>query len=121
MPRSKATTSADTIILQAVDSIVSRTAAAISRAVGEILSRRLDEELKRQVARAAARGGRARGRGGARGRRRAEVTRWVADRGARRVPNFVIEQTGMKTKKQIVAKYGENAAFEKGKDKPKPK
>jgi hypothetical protein len=45
----------------------------------------------------------------------------VADRRARRVPNFVIEQTGLKTKKQIVARYGDNATFEKGKAAPKPK
>jgi len=46
----------------------------------------------------------------------------VADRNARRVPNFVIEMTGgLDTKKEIVAKYGENVAFEKGKSAPKPK
>ena len=50
-----------------------------------------------------------------------EITRWVADRRARRVPTFVIEMTGgLDTKKKIVAKYGENAAFEKGKGLPKP-
>jgi hypothetical protein len=49
-----------------------------------------------------------------------EITRWVADRRARRVPNFVIEMTGgLDTKKKIVAKYGENVAFEKGKPLPK--
>jgi hypothetical protein len=47
------------------------------------------------------------------------MTRWVADRRARRVPTFVIELTGLETKKQIVAKYGENVAFEKGKPAPK--
>ena len=121
MPRRAASTSVETIILQAVDSVVSRTAASISRAIGEILSRRLDEELKSQVARAVARGGSAGARGAPRARRRAEVTRWVADRRARRVPNFVIEQTGLKTKKQIVAKFGDNATFEKGKPLPKGK
>jgi hypothetical protein len=50
-----------------------------------------------------------------------EMTRWVADKRARRVPNFVIEMTdGLDTKKKIVARYGENAAFEKGKPAPKP-
>ena len=50
-----------------------------------------------------------------------EMTRWVADKRARRVPNFVIEMTdGLDTKKKIVAKYGENVAFEKGKPAPKP-
>jgi hypothetical protein len=42
----------------------------------------------------------------------------VADRRARRVPNFVIAATGLKTKKQIVARFGEDAAFEKGKPLP---
>ena len=50
-----------------------------------------------------------------------EITRWVADRRARRVPTFVIEMTGgLDTKKKIVAKFGANAAFEKGKGLPKP-
>jgi hypothetical protein len=65
-----------------------------------------------------ARGGRGRKPGG-RGRPRGEITRWAADRRARRVPNFVIEMTGMKTKKQIVTKYGEGVVFEKGKPSPK--
>ena len=56
-----------------------------------------------------------------RGAPRAELDKWVADRRARRVPNFVIEQTGLKTKKQIIAKFGDNAAFEKGKPAPKAK
>jgi hypothetical protein len=43
----------------------------------------------------------------------------VADRRARRVPRFVIEATGLETKKQIVAGYGENASFERGKTLPK--
>jgi hypothetical protein len=37
---------------------------------------------------------------------------------ARRVPNFVIDATGLDTKKKIVAKFGEGAAFEKGKPLP---
>jgi hypothetical protein len=40
-------------------------------------------------------------------------------RHARRVPKFVIEATGLDTKKKIVAKFGENAAFVKGKPLPK--
>jgi hypothetical protein len=53
--------------------------------------------------------------------RRGDITRWIADARARRVPNFVIEATGLDTKKKIVAKFGPNAAFEKGKPLPKPK
>jgi hypothetical protein len=46
------------------------------------------------------------------------LTRWVADRRARRVPTFVIEMTGLDTKKKIVAKFGADAAFTKGKPLP---
>lgn len=48
----------------------------------------------------------------------AELTRWVADRSARRVPAFVIEKTGLNTKLLIVARYGPDAVFEK--DAPPP-
>jgi hypothetical protein len=43
----------------------------------------------------------------------------VADSNARRVPRFVIEATGLDTKKKIVARFGPDAAFEKGKPLPK--
>jgi hypothetical protein len=52
-------------------------------------------------------------------RPRTEITKWVADHRARRVPNFVIEATGLDTKRKIVAKFGDGAAFEKGKPLPK--
>ena len=64
-------------------------------------------------------------RGSKRGRQAGQVSaarrikKWTADRRARRVPTFVIEATGLDTKKKIVAKYGENATFEKGKPLPK--
>jgi hypothetical protein len=51
-------------------------------------------------------------------RRRAEATSWKADSNARRVPTFVMEATGLKTKKAIEAKYGAGATFEKGKPLP---
>jgi hypothetical protein len=50
--------------------------------------------------------------------RNSSISKWTADVRARRVPNFVIEATGLKTKKQIVKKYGE-ATFTKGKALPK--
>ncbi len=50
---------------------------------------------------------------------RTEIRKWTADRRARRVPTFVIEATGLDTKKKIVAKYGANAMFQKGKPLPK--
>lgn len=53
-------------------------------------------------------------------RRAASMTRWSADTAARRVPLFVIEATGLDTKKKIVARYGANARFENGKPLPAP-
>ncbi len=48
------------------------------------------------------------------------VDSWVPDRRARRVPNFVIEQTGLETKKEIVERYGEHKKFVKGEPCPPP-
>ena len=120
MSRRTGHASAEDVILQAVENVVERASAGIARAIADILSARIDEELRAQVARAVGKGRKGRG-GKGRGPGRPELEKWVADRRARRVPNFVIEQTGLKTKKQIVAKYGDNAAFEKGKSAPKPK
>jgi hypothetical protein len=122
MARKSARPNAEQIILQAVESVVERASAGISRAISDILAARIDEELRAHVAKAVgkARKGRAPA-GAARSAPRGELDKWVADRRARRVPNFVIEQTGLKTKKQIVARFGENAAFEKGKPAPKAK
>src|SRR5574341_1475443 len=107
--------SVDDVIRTAVEGVVTKASAAIARAVAEMTAVRLDEELRRGVGRS----GGGRGRRGGRSRPRGEITRWAADRRARRVPNFVIEATGLKTKKQIVAKYGEGVVFEKGKPSPK--
>jgi hypothetical protein len=113
MPRKA--TSIDDIVKDAMDGVVKRTSAAIARLIAETVSTRLEAELRKGVARA----------GGGRGvklrstRARAEITRWAADRRARRVPTFVIEATGLKTKKAIVAKYGDGVVFEKGKPAPK--
>ena len=48
-----------------------------------------------------------------------ELTRWVADNRARRVPKFVIEATGLDTKKKIIARFGPDVEFEKSKPLPK--
>jgi hypothetical protein len=120
MPRRAARPSAEDVILDAVEAVVSRAAVGISRAIAEVLSVRLDEEMKRQVSKAIGKPGRGGARRPGRARPR-EISRWTADRRARRVPTFVIEQTGLKTKKQIVAKYGDDAVFEKGKPLPKAK
>jgi hypothetical protein len=107
----------DAAVREAMEPVVRKASVQIARAVAAAAAERLEARLEKEVGRAGRRGA----PGGRRSRPRAEITRWVADRRARRVPTFVIEQTGLKTKKQIVAKYGENVAFEKGKPAPKAK
>jgi hypothetical protein len=116
MPRPAATATLDALVREAMDPVVKRASLVIARAVAQMAAERLESELEGGVGRAR-RGGRA----GRPTRARGQITRWAADRRARRVPNFVIELTGLKTKKQIVAKYGEGVVFEKGKAAPKPK
>jgi hypothetical protein len=117
MARTAASPSIDDIVREAMEGVVKRASVAIARAVAEMAAARLSEELEVGISKA--KGGRGRRAAGRSARPpRAEITRWVADRRARRVPNFVIEATGMKTKKQIVARFGEDAAFEKGKPLP---
>jgi len=118
MPRSREAGSIDVLVREALDPVVRQAAMAIARAVAEIAAGELEVELRDGVARAG-KGLRARGKG--RARPRATITRWAADRRARRVPSFVIEATGLETKRQIVAKFGEGVVFEKGKPLPKAK
>jgi hypothetical protein len=109
------TDSIDQIVRAAAEQVVDRAAASITRAISLLVADKLERKLRAQPA-ARARRGRV---GGTRrrraGRSRIEITKWTADRRARRVPNFVIEATGLDTKKKIVAKYGEGVTFEKGK------
>lgn len=116
MPRSAATPTLDALVREAMEPVVKRASLVIARAVAQLAAERLESELEGSVGRA----GRRRGNGRP-ARARGQISRWAADRRARRVPNFVIELTGLKTKKQIVAKYGEGVVFEKGKPAPKPK
>jgi hypothetical protein len=112
MARPARETSIDAIIRRTADDVVAKVTAAIARQVGVLVQ----EGLKRELASGA------RPRAATRSRpARGDITRWVADNRARRVPNFVIEATGLDTKKKIVAKYGDGAAFEKGKPLPKTK
>jgi hypothetical protein len=113
-PAPRRESSIDTIIRETAERVVERVSAAVAKQVSALVQEGLERELA-GAGRATAR------RGGARARRRVEITRWVADTHARRVPNFVIEQTGLDTKKKIVARFGENATFERGKPLPKAK
>jgi hypothetical protein len=99
--------SIDAIIQETADRVVERVSGLIARQVGDLVNRRLQAELSKNpaVRRAAP--------------ARREITRWVADARARRVPNFVIEATGLDTKKKIVAKFGAGATFERGKPLPR--
>ena len=100
----------DSIIRDTADEVVVRVSAVISRHVGDLIQAGIRKELGARNTVAPRRAA-----------RRGEITRWVADHRARRVPTFVIEATGLDTKKKIVAKFGPNAAFEKGKPLPKPR
>ena len=111
-------TSIDSLVRTAMQDVVQRASQDIARAIAELAAAELPRRLEAGVARTPRGGAR---RGTARRPPRKEMTRWVADRRARRVPTFVIELTGLKTKKQIVARYGADAAFEKGKAAPRPK
>ncbi len=112
MARPAALQPIDDIIRKAADDVVARVSSAIARQVAQLVEDRIHREM---AASGAARSGRA----GRPRRARGEITRWVADTRARRVPNFVIEATGLDTKKKIVAKYGDGAAFERGKPLPR--
>jgi hypothetical protein len=124
MARNAAPDSIDAVILSAMEGVVARTSKLIAKAIARLAADRLEAELAAGVAAATPGRGRRGGRGvrlRAATRQRSEITRWAADRRARRVPNFVIDMTGLKTKKAIVAKYGDGVVFEKGKAAPKAK
>jgi hypothetical protein len=120
-------------IQQQVEALAREFAARVTRLVAQAIADEVEGALARHVkGRDARDGGEARGaqarpgrdlgprppRGPASRRRAEAVERWVPDRRARRVPNFVAEATGLRTKKDIVERYGEHAIFEKGKPAP---
>src|SRR5512142_2840871 len=108
--------SIDALVELTVREVVARAAGPIANAIAKMAAAELEAQLESNVS---VRGRKGLARIKLRARPRVELTRWVADRRARRVPLFVIEMTGgLDTKKRIVAKYGENAAFEKGKPLP---
>jgi hypothetical protein len=115
MPRSAE--SIDAIIQAAVSQALQKVVPAIQRHVATLAAEELERSLAVKNGAKGARGGSRRARARA---RPADLTKWVADKRARRVPKFVIEMTGgLDTKKKVVAKYGENSVFEKGKPLPK--
>ncbi len=116
MPRIAAAVPIDQIVHDAIRPVVARASEQIARSMANMVAERLEAELRRSVRPAPAQT-RKRGRSS----RRGEITKWVADRRARRVPTFVIQATGLDTKKKIVAKYGPKAVFEKSKRLPKAK
>lgn len=120
MARPAGNGSIDDILRRAMAPVLRRASASIAKAIAEMAAERLDTELQGGIGRGRAR--RPARAGAARPRRRGEMTRWAADRRARRVPKFVIEMTnGLDTKKKIVARFGPDAVFEKGKPLPKAK
>ncbi len=113
MPRPPRNSSLDALVRDAAADVIARVSSAVAKQFTDLVREGVTREL--------ASGVRLRGGGSPRRARRGEITKWVADNRARRVPNFVIEATGLDTKKKIVAKYGSGAAFEKGKPAPKPR
>ncbi len=116
MPRESRNVTIDQTIKDAIDRVVERVLTTIDTQVNRAVNARVATVLKQST-----RGIRVKQKGGAKARTRVEITTWVADRRARRVPNFVIEATGLDTKKRIVAKFGEGVKFEKGRLLPKPR
>jgi len=114
MPRTARASSIDAILRETASAVVARISNAVAQQVAELVR----EGVKRELA---SPGRRIRAGAARRARPRGEITRWVADARARRVPNFVIEATGLDTKKKIVAKFGSGASFERGKPLPKTK
>lgn len=101
------------LIAESVERTVQRIVSMIERKVERAAAARVAVEAE------GVRGTRGRKSRAGRPRARVEISAWVADKRARRVPNFVIEMTnGLDTKKKIVARFGENARFEKGKPLP---
>jgi hypothetical protein len=120
VPRPSRDESIDEIITSAVSKVMASVIPAIQRQIASMAAGKIEKGL-------AVRNGVKPSRAPSRRTRSArprgeEITKWAADKRARRVPNFVIELTGgLDTKKKIVAKYGENVVFEKAKPAPKPK
>jgi hypothetical protein len=108
-----------------IETILSKGAADMARQIADVFAATIKEAVSggdRGVEREPVAGKGARGsptrKSTRRGMRKAEITKWVPDSRARRVPKFVIEMTGLDTKKKILEKFGE-VTFELGKPLPK--
>lgn len=119
MPRRASTPSIDALVQEAMEGAIERAAQDISRAIAEMAADALTAQLEAKIAKPQGRIRAAPRPVAARRPARGELSRWVADRRARRVPTFVIELTGLDTKRKIVARYGPDAAFEMGKPLPR--
>ena len=115
MPRMPNATSMDDLVRDAIAPVASRAAVLIAGYIASLAADQLQARLLKAAARQPTK---AAGSPARRRRPAGELARWVADRRARRVPTFVIQMTGLDTKKKIVAKFGEDAAFVKGKPAP---
>jgi hypothetical protein len=102
-----------------VEALAREFAARVTRVVAEAIASEVEAALSLHVRPAPAATPAPR-RPRAAPRRPESVERWVPDRRARRVPNFVIEQTGLRSKREVVERFGEHAIFEKGKPAPAP-
>jgi hypothetical protein len=119
MPRAAKEASIDQVVRDAIAPVVAKAATEVARCIAKMAADELGARLQK-AAKVAPRNGAAPHAG----MRRpvGEITRWVANRRARRVPNFVKEMTGgLDTKKQIVAKYGPDSVFAKGAPAPDPR
>jgi len=106
--------SIESMLESAISDAVRKVSPAIQRHIAALAAAQLEEQLRVRSPHREANGLR-RPRA-----RNVEITKWVADRKARRVPSFVIELTGgLDTKKKIVARFGDGAVFERGKPLPK--
>ncbi len=103
--------SIEQLVAHAVAQSIRKVVPAIQRHVALLAAAELERSLSIE--------GRPRRRHGRR-LRPEDIARWVADGNARRVPKFVIEATGLDTKKKIVARYGPGVVFEKGGALPRP-
>ncbi len=108
----RAAMSIEEVVSRAVSNSIRKIAPAIQRHVAMLAAEELERNLALENVRLPRRPGRR--------PRPEEISKWVADNNARRVPKFVIQATGLDTKKKIVARFGPNATFEKGKPLPKP-